>query len=84
MKTSAKSAKKALKVAIACGGTGGHLFPGVAVADMLRDMGHQALLILSDKQVDREAADAVDHPVVTSKNALLNYFRSPDLVTLKP
>ena len=63
MKTSAKSAKKALKVAIACGGTGGHLFPGVAVADMLRDMGHQALLILSDKQVDREAADAVDHPV---------------------
>ncbi|MDA7667986.1 UDP-N-acetylmuramate dehydrogenase [Verrucomicrobia bacterium] len=69
MKTPAKSAKKPLKVAIACGGTGGHLFPGVAVADMLRDMGHQALLILSDKQVDREAADAVDHLAVTLPSA---------------
>ncbi len=69
MKTPAKPAKKPLKLAIACGGTGGHLFPGVAVADMLRDMGHQALLILSDKQVDREAADAVDHPAVTLPSA---------------
>ena len=41
-------------VVIACGGTGGHLFPGIAVAEELRGRGHEALLLISEKQVDRE------------------------------
>jgi UDP-N-acetylglucosamine--N-acetylmuramyl-(pentapeptide) pyrophosphoryl-undecaprenol N-acetylglucosamine transferase len=41
---------------IACGGTGGHLFPGIAVAEELRTRGHQAILLISEKQVDREGA----------------------------
>ena len=41
---------------IACGGTGGHLFPGIAVAEELRSRGHDALLLISEKQVDREGA----------------------------
>jgi len=69
MKSSPKSHQTLLKIAIACGGTGGHLFPGVAVADMLRDKGHQALLLLSDKRVDREAAESVDHPTVSLPSA---------------
>ena len=41
-----------MNVAIACGGTGGHLFPGLAVAEVLRDRGHEVLLFISEKQID--------------------------------
>jgi UDP-N-acetylglucosamine--N-acetylmuramyl-(pentapeptide) pyrophosphoryl-undecaprenol N-acetylglucosamine transferase len=50
------SMAKSLKVVIACGGTGGHLFPGIAVAEELRARGHQPLLLISQKSVDREAS----------------------------
>lgn len=39
-------------IAIACGGTGGHLFPGIAVAEELRRRGHGAFVLVSDKPVD--------------------------------
>jgi UDP-N-acetylglucosamine--N-acetylmuramyl-(pentapeptide) pyrophosphoryl-undecaprenol N-acetylglucosamine transferase len=45
-----------LRVVIACGGTGGHLFPGIAVAEELRAHGHQPLLLISQKSVDAEAS----------------------------
>ena len=41
-----------MKVAIACGGTGGHLFPGLAVAEVLKSRGHEVLLLISEKQID--------------------------------
>ncbi len=41
--------KKAL---IACGGTGGHLSPGVAVAERLIELGYRCELLISKKQVD--------------------------------
>src|SRR5262245_47617393 len=37
---------------ISCGGTGGHLAPGVALAQALMRRGHQCLLITSYKEVD--------------------------------
>ncbi|MBX7158164.1 MAG: undecaprenyldiphospho-muramoylpentapeptide beta-N-acetylglucosaminyltransferase [Verrucomicrobiae bacterium] len=43
------------RIAIACGGTGGHLFPGLAVADVLREQGNQILLLVSNKDIDRSA-----------------------------
>ncbi len=45
-----------LNVMIACGGTGGHLFPGIAVAQQLRRMGHHPVLLISRKEVDAEAS----------------------------
>ncbi len=47
---------KKLNVMIACGGTGGHLFPGIAVAQQLRRMGHHPVLLISRKDVDAEAS----------------------------
>lgn len=45
-----------LKVLIACGGTGGHLFPGIAVAQELKKRGHEVRLLISEKAVDAEAS----------------------------
>ena len=52
-----------LRVVIACGGTGGHLFPGIAVAQSLRARGHSVLLLISEKAIDATAAR--DHPELT-------------------
>jgi len=42
-------------VAIACGGTGGHLFPGLAVAEVLARNGCAISLLISPKEVDQQA-----------------------------
>ncbi|HEY8900702.1 MAG TPA: undecaprenyldiphospho-muramoylpentapeptide beta-N-acetylglucosaminyltransferase [Chthoniobacterales bacterium] len=49
-----------MRVVIACGGTGGHLFPGLAVAQTLKDRGHELLLLVSEKAIDAQALKA--HP----------------------
>ena len=46
-----------LNVLIACGGTGGHLFPGIAVAEELEQRGHRVLLLISEKKVDAQASE---------------------------
>ena len=39
--------------AIACGGTGGHLTPGIATAEELIARGHKCILIVSQKSIDK-------------------------------
>mgnify|MGYP000288941133 CR=1 FL=1 len=46
-------------VAIACGGTGGHLFPGLAVAEELQLRGCDVWLLVSPKEVDQKAVQGV-------------------------
>jgi len=41
-----------MNAVIACGGTGGHLFPGIAVAEALRQRGHEVMLFVSEKEID--------------------------------
>ena len=50
------SKKSKLHVIIACGGTGGHLFPGIAVAETLLTRGHKVTLLISEKKIDSLAA----------------------------
>lgn len=47
---------KSIHVLIACGGTGGHLFPGIAVAEVLSARGHDVTLLISEKKIDSIAA----------------------------
>jgi UDP-N-acetylglucosamine--N-acetylmuramyl-(pentapeptide) pyrophosphoryl-undecaprenol N-acetylglucosamine transferase len=56
--TTAQSAPPTL-VAIACGGTGGHLFPGVAVGEQLRARGCDVTLLISPKDVDQNAIRSI-------------------------
>ena len=47
-----------MKVMIACGGTGGHLFPGLAIAEVLQARQHQVQMMVSEKAVDQTALAA--------------------------
>jgi len=49
------------KIIIACGGTGGHLFPGIAVAESLLAQGHKPLLLISQKKIDSQASAKYPH-----------------------
>ena len=61
-----QSAETVPLVAIACGGTGGHLFPGLAVAEVLARSGCALSLIISPKEVDQQAVkSAVGMEIVT-------------------
>src|ERR1043166_1466520 len=55
MRPAPRSPLPAPFVAIACGGTGGHLFPGLAVAEELVGRGCGVGLLISPKEVDRRA-----------------------------
>lgn len=65
-------------IAIACGGTGGHLFPGLAVAEQLIKRGCVVTLLVSPKEVDQQAVkmargvEIVTLPAVGLQNR--NYF----------
>jgi UDP-N-acetylglucosamine--N-acetylmuramyl-(pentapeptide) pyrophosphoryl-undecaprenol N-acetylglucosamine transferase len=52
-------ARVAPTIAIACGGTGGHLFPGLAVAEQLVRHRCNVILLISPKEVDQQAAQGI-------------------------
>lgn len=48
-----------MRVIIACGGTGGHLFPGVAVAEELLTRHHKVKLLVSERALEQEVLTAL-------------------------
>jgi UDP-N-acetylglucosamine--N-acetylmuramyl-(pentapeptide) pyrophosphoryl-undecaprenol N-acetylglucosamine transferase len=46
---------------ISCGGTGGHLSPGIALAEGLLARGHQPVLLISHKKVDTRLVEKYPH-----------------------
>jgi UDP:flavonoid glycosyltransferase YjiC (YdhE family) len=72
-----------MNTVIACGGTGGHLFPGLAVAEALRARGHEVLLFISEKEVDALAGRRTDRVPLRKTSdrrvALAVFARHPGL-----
>jgi UDP-N-acetylglucosamine--N-acetylmuramyl-(pentapeptide) pyrophosphoryl-undecaprenol N-acetylglucosamine transferase len=62
---SATEEKEPLHVAVACGGTGGHTYPGLAVAHALQERGHRVTLWMSGKDVESQTVEGWQGNVVT-------------------
>lgn len=66
-----------VRIALACGGTGGHIFPGLATAEVLRERGHKVDLWLAGKDVESEAVAGWDGPIYTVPSEGFMYGLSP-------
>lgn len=64
-------------VAIACGGTGGHFFPGVAVARALQQQNVRVTLWVSNKAIDQKAVATVSDLTHVTTPAVALEWRRP-------
>lgn len=53
-----------MRIAVTCGGTGGHVFPGVATASAIRDKGHDVRIVLSGRSVEGEKPGGWDGVII--------------------
>lgn len=57
---------KSMNLAVSCGGTGGHVFPGVATAQTLRRHGHTVTLLLAGRSIESATRFAWDGRVINT------------------
>lgn len=53
-------------VVVACGGTGGHVFPGLAAANELKRRGHAVEVWFSGREIEKSALSSWDGPVFST------------------
>ena len=71
-------------ITIACGGTGGHIHPAIAVADELRNAGYPLSLILSGtRDAERKTAEAWQGPLLQSGARPMRHLIANGLAILK-
>ncbi len=76
-------------IAISCGGTGGHIFPGLAVADRLVQSGCDVTILISGKEVDKRACEAIsgvsvfELPAVGMKRGEIKRFLSSTFKSIR-
>jgi len=74
--------KSEFSIAIACGGTGGHLFPGLSVAEKLLQRDCLVTLLISPKEVDQEAVKSASGMEIVTLPAI-GLQRGSELAFLK-
>ena len=70
---------KKIKIAISCGGTGGHFYPGLSIARKVNQMGGMAILLLSGVNSEQQQKIAEN---VNVQAYALPYMNSPRLKNL--
>lgn len=55
-----------MKIVVACGGTGGHAFPGLAVAEELKKRGHEVVVWDSGRDIESQVMRSWSGPVFST------------------
>jgi len=71
-----------MRIAVTCGGTGGHVFPGVAAALAMRAKGHEVALVLSGRSVEGEAPAGWDGAVLRVAIPRLSWRRPASFLSM--
>lgn len=72
--------QKKMRFVVTCGGTGGHVFPGLAVANVLRARGHEVCVWLSGRNIEESTLTAWDGDTFSTGARPLSLKNIPTLL----